>query len=184
MRGRTSIRLVVELLNWIPARRPKWSRPPDLDARPTGADPALSLREARRDPSTRRLAGCRGVLDDQRDESMHSRRPARALRVATRFHARDAHGARTHGACPVRLRAPPCALHAGSVQPLFPRYLSQMYVFICLAPSFLPSPAVRVTRIIESKCRRKHSTPANSGVLGNTQPLQILAFWERLGVKC
>ena len=28
------------------------------------------------------------------------------------------------------------------------------YVFMCLAPSFLPSPAVRVTRIPESKRRR------------------------------
>ena len=76
---------------------------------------------------------------------MHSRRPARALRVATRFHARDAHGARTHGACPVRLRA---RCMRGSVQPLSELLHEKEKTSACSPPSastsaILDSPAGR-----------------------------------------
>ena len=52
------MRLVVELSYWMPDRRPKRSRAPDLDVHPARADPAPFGKTASRDPSTRSPRRC------------------------------------------------------------------------------------------------------------------------------
>ena len=68
VRGRTSIRLVVELSCRVPARRLKWSRALDLDVHHARADPAPFGKTASRDPSTRSPRRCWHMFGLEREQ--------------------------------------------------------------------------------------------------------------------
>ena len=60
--------------------------------------------------------------------------------------------------------SPPQEPPRGENETVFKRLMCE-YVFMCLAPSFLPSPAVRVTLIPRSKRRRTLKLPPQDVVL-------------------
>ena len=102
----------MELSYWVPARRPKRSRAPDLDANPARADPAPFGKTASRDPSTRsprrcwRSVECRAGRDLGHDVSTrtHTNHTGPVARLVRRVGVREL---RLHRTVTGRLRRCP-----------------------------------------------------------------------------